>query len=969
MDIKKRSIAIILTLFIAASLVTACNRANDNTGSAVNTITNFRDIPGLTLDEIKNIEDLISERDGFSFGALYSTYAFLLPDGSTAGFFPLLCELLTDLFGIPFSIDFYDWDVLNENLLDLSLDFTGELTPTPERRKTYHMTEAIAELGLAAFVNSETTEIINAQSINGMTVGFWSQSITEHYIRLAYPDLDFTSAPLGSEAEVAEKLLSGEIDAFITPMVDAYVFMEYPFIMGKEVFPFVYAVASMTSANPELEPIISAVDKYLAAGAGFFAIHDLHINGRRSFSAYSLYNSLTDEEKAYIASLQNSNNKIPVVMEASLYPISFYNTEDNEYQGIAQDILTEISLLTSLEFNTLKLFDASWSEQLDILSYGDAAMIGDLWKSDELSDRFLWSDEPYMISNYAFLSSTETPYTDFLVQILRTGVVRGTVFEAVYHRFFPDGGNLIVFESNSDALNALESNDIDLLLTSDFLLLYQTNYREKSGFKINIPLDYLTGESYFGFNKEMETLRSIISKSQRYVDTDRIVLSWTGRVFDFERRISDERADDANLRSVILSGSIGVLFVLLFVLVVLFRKNKSTSEQLEEALVETNAASKAKSDFLSNMSHEIRTPLNAIVGMTTIGKKVKTTEEKNKALTSIGDASSHLLGVINDVLDMAKIEAGKLELIPVNFMFERMLQKVLSTIYFKANENEHKITINIDENIPRYIIADEQRLAQVIVNLLFNAVKFTPVGGEIHFNALLSEKTDDDFYITIEISDSGIGISKEQQEKLFDAFEQVNSGDTREYGGTGLGLAIVKRVVEMMGGEISVHSELGKGAKFSFTVNAKYGYKDDDINDGQLTFVTEGAFKDKKLLVAEDVELNVKILVALLEDTGLNIECVENGLLALEEIEANPDKYDIIFMDLQMPKMDGLEATRRIRALPGQDAHKLPIIAMTANVFKEDIDNCIAAGMNDHLSKPLDIDIVLQTLHDYLGVK
>jgi len=301
-------------------------------------------------------------------------------------------------------------------------------------------------------------------------------------------------------------------------------------------------------------------------------------------------------------------------------------------------------------------------------------------------------------------------------------------------------------------------------------------------------------------------------------------------------------------------------------------------------------------------------------------------------------------------------------------MFEKMLQNVLSTVYHKANEKNHKIVISIDEKIPIYINGDEQRLAQIIMNLLTNAVKFTPDGGEISFRAELLEKNDEDITLLIEISDSGIGISKQQQAKLFGAFEQANSEVNKEYGGTGLGLAIVKRIVEMMGGRVWLESKPGKGAKFIFTFKALPGTGNKNIYDADIETDYNNAFKGRNLLVVEDVELNSKILVALLENTGLIIKCVENGKEALDEIENNPDKYDIVFMDLQMPVMNGYDATRKIRALPGQNKEKLPIIAMTANVFKEDIENCIEAGMNDHLGKPLDIDIVMKALHVYLNM-
>ena len=396
-------------------------------------------------------------------------------------------------------------------------------------------------------------------------------------------------------------------------------------------------------------------------------------------------------------------------------------------------------------------------------------------------------------------------------------------------------------------------------------------------------------------------------------------------------------------------------------------------KQIRAALDQATSASKAKGDFLSNMSHEMRTPLNAIIGMTAIGKKEENIDGKNRALIKIGDASTHLLGVINDILDMAKIEANKMELSDIEYDFKKMLDKVLTFIRFRSDEKKQSLTQSIDESIPRFLIGDEQRLAQVITNILANAVKFTPEGGEVHLEVILVEETVESHTLRIEVTDSGIGIAPEKQEKLFQAFEQAESGISREFGGTGLGLVISRRIVEHMGGRIWIESKLGHGAKFIFTIQAKRSERsEDDTEDGTESDNFDSMADDtdlhgKKLLVAEDIEINREILLSLLDGFGLIIDCAENGKDALQMVEADPSKYDIVFMDIQMPGMDGLEATRRIRALPGHNREKLPIIAMTANVFKSDIEECLAAGMDDHLGKPLDMDKVIEKLRMYLS--
>lgn len=524
-------------------------------------------------------------------------------------------------------------------------------------------------------------------------------------------------------------------------------------------------------------------------------------------------------------------------------------------------------------------------------------------------------------------------------------------------------------------------------------------------------------------------------------------------------------------------------------------------KELEKAVDVAQSASRAKSDFLSNMSHEMRTPMNAIIGMTAIATSSSDVEKKDYCLSKIEDASAHLLGVINDILDMSKIEANKFTMSSDEFSFEKMLQKVVNVINFRVDEKKQDFTIHIDNNIPGTLIGDDQRISQVITNLLANAVKFTPEYGAIRLNAYLAEEVNDTYTLQIEIVDSGIGISAEQQSRLFNSFEQAESSTARRFGGTGLGLAISKSIVEMMNGRIWVESELDKGSTFKFTIKVKGGSGEtrrllsQDVNWDNVRILTvddspeildyfmeiiqrfglscdiassgkeacsmieakgpydiyfvdwkmpgmngieltrlikdgnadrsvvimisstewttihddakdagvdkflpkplfpstvadcisecvgdpsgksdaigdqtdeDGMFEGYHMLLAEDVEINREIVLAMLEPTKISIDCAENGTEAVRMFSAAPDRYDMIFMDVQMPEMDGLEATRRIRALDFPSAKKIPIVAMTANVFKEDVEKCLEAGMDNHLGKPLDFEDMLKMTRRYL---
>jgi PAS domain S-box-containing protein len=393
-------------------------------------------------------------------------------------------------------------------------------------------------------------------------------------------------------------------------------------------------------------------------------------------------------------------------------------------------------------------------------------------------------------------------------------------------------------------------------------------------------------------------------------------------------------------------------------------------KELEQARQAAEIASTAKSEFLSRMSHEIRTPLNAIIGMINIGIGSDDIGKKDYCFEGANKASKHLLGIINDILDMSKIEADKFELSYNEFDIVQTLKNVTNMANVPAEEKKLNFIVNLGDDASEYIFGDELRLSQVITNLLSNAIKFTPEKGTVTLNVKKTKRKDDIFF-KFEVSDTGIGISKEQQERLFMSFNQADSSISRKFGGTGLGLAISKRIVELMGGEIWLESELGKGAKFIFTLTTER------IERTETSESPDGAqreapkqrcdFSGHTILIAEDVEINREIMSAILEDTNVSIDYAENGKMAVSMFNSSPEKYSLILMDINMPEMDGYEATRQIRSLDPAKAKDIPIIAMTANVFNEDIQKCLTAGMNDHTGKPIDAIALLRQLNKYLA--
>ena len=433
--------------------------------------------------------------------------------------------------------------------------------------------------------------------------------------------------------------------------------------------------------------------------------------------------------------------------------------------------------------------------------------------------------------------------------------------------------------------------------------------------------------------------------------------------------IRNETETAANTLLIALIFFFGAVFV--YSMISMLRRMFTTVTDRERLLREKDIAenaSRMKGEFLSRMSHEMRTPMNAIIGMTSIGKNADDPARKDYCFGAVEDASKHLLGVINDVLDMSKIEASKLELSPVVFDFKKMVNTVVTLIAPQTEAKKQHLHIALDDAIPATIKADEQRLRQVVVNLLGNAVKFTPEAGSVSLFIRVLARKADTLSLQFEVRDTGIGMSPDQLGKLFQPFEQADSSISRTYGGTGLGLTISKQIVEMMGSVITVDSELGKGSSFLFEITVEVPRS----NEPSLSKLSETAalnldFTGKQILIAEDIEINREIISVLLEPTNLAIAFAENGQIAYDTFAANPSQYDIIFMDLHMPEVGGLEASAMLRRHPAPQAKTIPIIAMTADVFNEDVEKCLQAGMNGHLGKPIDMNDVLVMLNKYLS--
>ncbi|MDR2952667.1 MAG: transporter substrate-binding domain-containing protein [Treponema sp.] len=1079
--------AMLLLITFSACYKSASHRQGE-------TFASYRDIPGVTEDEIKAIEALRENTPFFVYGMQNSTETFIRGNGEIRGFTALFCEWLSQLFGIPFKPAIYEWSDMLARMETGEIDFTGEMTATAERRKTYFMTDPIVERFIKVFRLTGSKPVMEVIRSRPLRCCFLNDSTTINDVTSRLQGA-YEIIQVNNSMDAYHALKNGEADAYFDENPAEASFDIYDDIVIEDFLPVIYSPVSLTTRNPALQPVISIVQKSLRSGC-LDCLAGLYKQGENEHRRRKLFMRLTEEEKAYIRNYP----VISIASEYDNYPVSFYNKYEKQWQGIAHDVVKELETLTGLKFKITNDQYAEWPALLNSLETGKVSMITELLHLEERVGLFLWPDTVIMTDNYALISRSDYPGIS-INDILRikVGLIKDTAYTSLFLSWFPHHKNNVEYESSNTAFDALERGEVDMVMANISQLLMLTNYYERTGYKANFVFD-VASESTFGFNRNETILCSIMDKALRLIDTKGISGQWMRKTFDYSAKI-------ARSQRLWLISAAALFFSVLVLLFILFQKKRHTEKQLEtlvrkrtnelviqsainkaafdaspdlvfckdldsrfircnktfeeyfnireadivgkrdedglgipadlaeeyrqrdskvvsgglisvteesipsaggiKQLFETSkvplmqngqatgllvishnvterkameekalSASRAKSVFLANMSHEIRTPLNAITGMTAIGKSASDAERKDYCFTKIENASSHLLGVINDILDMSKIEANKFELSPVEFNFEKVIHSAVNVVNFRIDEKKQKFSVHIDKEIPGTIIADDQRLAQVITNLLGNAVKFTPEHGSISLNARLLEEKEGLSTIEITVSDTGIGISPEQQKNIFHSFQQAENSTARRFGGTGLGLAISKSIVEMMGGTIWVKSEQGKGSDFIFTIKAKKGAPANDVKNDRpgVEYSVEkentdlsGFFEGRRILLAEDVEINREIVLALFEPAKLEIDCVENGAEAVRKFSEAPDRYDLIFMDIQMPEMDGYEATRRIRALDIPKARSVPIIAMTANVFREDIEKCIEAGMNSHVGKPLNLDEVLEKLKDYLS--
>ncbi|MDR0323290.1 MAG: transporter substrate-binding domain-containing protein, partial [Treponema sp.] len=786
----------ILAILFFCLIITGCKKEN-NTIVRHPEFTSYLQIPGVTQEEIEAIEKIKQQRSGFVYAMNYSTETFIDENNNTGGYSALFCNWLSNIFEIPFKPEIAEWEDLVAGLADKKIDFSGELTATDERRKIYFMTEAIAERPVKIMRLIDSAPLPLLEKGRPLVYAFLDGTTTYDMISPYFTeDHSFECIFLGDYDSVYKMLKNGTVDAFFDDGPAEAAFDIYGDVHAEDFYPLLFGPVSLTTQNPELAPFISVVDKAIEAGA-MYHLTKMYNEGYRDYQRFRLFSQLTPEEKRYIITHSNPDNPVKIAVEYDNYPISFYNNHEKKWQGIAFDVLREIEMYTGLRFELAHEEPVEWTELMNMLEDGRVSMLSELQKVQSRLERFLWADKPYHNDFYALISAVEYPNLNINeVLYSRVGVIIDSSYAEIFHQWYPRHTNTVEYISNVDALIGLAKGEVDLVMASKNQLLSIVNYMELPGFKINIIFNH-PSDSYFGFNLNEEVLRSVISKAQRHVNIEEIFNHWNHNAFDYRNKMVQAQ------RPWLIGASV-LLFCVLFLVITILWRNLLEGRRLEELVgkrtKELEIASNAKSEFLANMSHEIRTPINAVTGMTTIARTSNDLGRIHDCLDKIGAASHQLLGLINDILDMNKIEARKFDLAHEPFDLYDMVDNIKNIIGIKTREKRQNFIVDLAPDLPKAVIGDEMRLSQILINLLSNAVKFTPEEGDIHMTLKKIKASGEKEEIEVSVKDSGIGITKEQMSRLFNAFVQADSSTAKRFGGTGLGLAISKSITEMMGG-------------------------------------------------------------------------------------------------------------------------------------------------------------------------
>ena len=888
-------------------------------------------------------------------------YHVMDEEGNRSGYGYDFLRLMARYWDVNYEYVGYDksWDDMQQMLEDGEIDMVTSARKTPDREEKFDFSRPIGTNNGILTVRSDNSTIVdgNYSTYNGMRVALLNGNTRNEEFADFADNKGFTYVPsyFDTTAEMDEALQSGNVDAIVTSslrkinnerIVDKFGSSDFYVIVKK--------------GNTELlNEINYAIDQMNAVEGDWKTT--LYNKNYESTETKNL--EYTEKEKSIIAQYSR-DNPLHILCDPTRYPYSY--NENGEMKGIIPDYFRKIADYAGISYEFLTPVTRD-----EYIAYQGNKEATDISIDARLeTDNYAETKEWALTAPYITMQLAKVTRRDFDGKINVVATVDQTASNSIADAMAP-GAEKLMCSTRQEMMEAVRKGKAD----AAFVYYYMAQAFVNSDTTGTMAYTLLEQPTY--------TYRMVISSTENHalagILTKAMYAMPKNLVEDIAARYTTYKATDLTFVDWIrLHPVLTVLILLIFawllttMAVIAMRLTarkkaqmaaQQNAKKMAELAEHAQAANKAKTAFLSHMSHDMRTPMNAIIGFTGIAMKNNPSGEVRNCLEKINESSEHLLSLINDVLDLTRVESGKVKYNPVPADVKSITDSALDiTKGFLANRDINFKIQREEAKIPN-VLADPVRLRDVLVNILSNAVKFTPDGGMITFEARCQENSNDRYInMRYRISDTGIGMSEEFTKEVFDEFMQEDSGARTQYHGAGLGMAIVKRYVDMMGGTISVQSKKHEGT--TFTVDIPLEVTDKECNKSDTGFSEKVNLTGVNVLLAEDNELNAEIATVQLEEFGMNVERAVDGKNAVEIFRNHPEStFDVILMDIMMPEMNGYETAKAIRTMNDrQDGKTIPIIAMTANSFAEDVQASLDAGMNAHLSKPIVIDEVIKTI-------
>ena len=894
-------------------------------------------------------------------------YHMMDEDGNRSGYGYDFLRLMARYWDVDYEYVGYDksWEEMQQMLIDGEIDMVTSARRTPEREELFDFSRPIGTNNGILTVRSDNSTIVEGKysTYDGMRVALLrGNSRNDEFAEYARTKgFTYKSVYFDSAEEIAETLQNGTVDAIVTSSLRK---MNNERILEKFGSSDFYVIVK--KGNTELlNKINYAIDQMNAAEGSWKTT--LYNKNYETTDTKNL--EYTEEEKRIIAQY-SKENPLHVLCDPTRYPYSY--TENGEVKGILPDYFRKIADYAGLSYEFL--VPATRDEYIAYQSNKDAVNISIDARLD--TDNYAETKEWGLTAPYITMRMARVTRRDFDGKINVVTTVNQTASTSIEDVLAP-GAEKLMCSTRQEMMEAVRDGK------ADAAFVY---YRMAQAF---VNSDTTGTMTYTLLEQPTFSYRMVVSSTENHalagILTKAMYAMPDNLVEDLATQYTTYKATNLTLADMIRLHPVTAVAITVFIswmavtMIIIVnrlrtrRKLQLAAQQKAKEMTvlaeQAQAASKAKSTFLSNMSHDIRTPMNAIIGFTNIALHQDSVPEMHNCLKKIEESSDHLLSLLNDVLDISRIESGKVEFSPVPANITAVTDSVIEIVKGMLLNRELNFEVHREPLQNPYVMTEPVRIREILVNILNNAVKFTKDGGTIRFDAGSRPGADaQHIVICYRIKDTGIGMSEEFQKKLFDEFAQEENGVRTQYKGTGLGMPISKKYVELMGGTITVDSRKGVGT--TFTVEIPMELTNAEKVEKTKPLVQYNDLKGIKVLLAEDNDLNAELAMILLEDLGMTVTRAADGQEAVDLFAEHPaGTYDIILMDIMMPKMDGHQAAKAIRAMYADrsDAEEIPIIALSANAFSEDVQASLDAGMNGHVSKPLNMEEVTKVIERNLN--